>query len=95
MLYEEEIREKLGSENVDSVLDKIRRGNLLQDDLKAIARKMHPYVYGNLVHDLDHKPDYLFRKILDSWFNECLYKKTDEESKREFINIVQGVEDKR
>ena len=95
MLFEEEIREKLGSENVDLVLDKIRRGNLLQDDLKAMARKMHPYVYGDLVHDLDHRPDYLFRKMLDSWYNQCLYNKTDEEAKREFINIVQNVKNNR
>ena len=95
MLYEEEIRGKLGSENVDSVLDKIRRGDLLQDDLKAMARKMHPYVYGDLVHDIDHKPDYLFRNILDSWYNQCLYNKTDEEAKREFINIVQNINNNR
>ena len=95
MLYEEEIRGKLGSENVDSVLDKIRRGDLLQDDLKAMARKMHPYVYGDLVHDIDHRPDYLFQNILDSWYNQCLCKKTDEEAKREFINIVQNVNNNR
>ena len=91
MLYEEEIREKLGSENVHWVLDKIRRGNLLQDDLKAITRKRHPYVYGDLVHDIDHTPDYLFQKILDSWYNQCLYKKTAKEAKKEFITIVQNV----
>ena len=95
MLYEEEIREKLGSENVDLVLDKIRRGNLLQDDLKAMARKMHPYVYGDLVHNLDHRPDYLFQNILDSWYNQCLCKKTDEEARREFNNIVQNVNNNR
>ena len=95
MDYEEEIRGKLGAENVDSVLDKIRRGNLLQDDLKAMARKMHPYVYGDLVHDIDHKPDYLFQNILDSWYNQFLYKYTDEEAQMEFIDIVQSVENKR
>ena len=56
MLYEEEIRETLGSENVDLVLDKIRRGNLLQDEIKAMARKMHPYVYGDLVAKLSQVP---------------------------------------
>ena len=95
MLYEEEIRGKLGSENVDLVLDKIRQGNLLKDDLEAMARKMHPYVYGDLVHDIDHKPDYLFQKMLDSWYNQCICKYTDEEAKMEFINIVQSVENKR
>ena len=97
MDYEEEIWQKLGKENVDLVLDKIRRGNLGHEDLKVIARKMHSYVYGDFVHASrgDHKPEYLFRLCLDRWYNESLYVKTSLEATEEFMKIVQDVEGKR
>ena len=97
MDYEEEILQKLGKENVDLVLDKIRRGNLGHDDLKVIARKMHPYVYGALVHASrgDHSPDYLFKLCLDKWYNESLCERASVEAKEEFMKIIQDVNCKR
>ena len=99
MDYEEEIWEKLGKENVDLILNRIRQGDIGHDDLKVIGRKMHPYVYGELVHvhasRRDHKPEYLFRLCLDKWYNESLCKRTSLEAKDEFMKIIQDVEGKR
>ena len=97
MDYEEEIWQKLGKENVDLVLDKIRRGNLGHEDLKVIARKMHSYVYGDFVHASrgDHKPEYLFGLCLDKWYNQSLCKRSSAEAKEEFRKIMQDVKGKR
>ena len=97
MDYEEEVREKLGSGNVGIVIDKIRRGSLLKGDVIAMAREMHPNVFDNLVqnHEIDNRPDFIFLFTLDYWYNHCLRKITDEEAKREFVNIVQKVENQR
>ena len=92
MQYEEEIKEKLGSENVDSVKKEIRNGRINHYELEQIAKYMGNNVYGVYVHNKkEYELTYLFQLMLDSWYNESLYEKSNEEAQKKLHDIIQKV----
>ena len=74
MEYETEIREKLGSTNVDLILSEIENGRIKEDELKIIALHMHGNVHGVYENRIRERSQlvHVFMHMLDSWFNEVL-----------------------
>ena len=93
MDYKKEIKEKLGSENVDNVLKEIRNGRINENQLKQISKYMGDNVYGVYVQNRKKESEltYLFQLMLDSWYNQSLCKKSNEEAQKELHVIIQEV----
>ena len=93
MYYKEEIKEKLGSENVDNVLKEIRNGRTNDNELEQIAKYMGNNVYGVYVQNRKKESEltYLFQLMLDCWYNDSLCEKSNEEAQKELYDIIQKV----
>ena len=96
MDWEEDIKEKLGAVNVEIVKREIRNGKINNDKLKELANCMHKEVYGDFIHNerQGHNLVYLFRKMLDCWYNKslCVKSKSNEDAQTEFRSLLQEVE---
>ena len=94
MDYKKEIKEKLGSENVDNVLKEIRNGRINENQLKQISKYMGDNVYGVYVQNRKKESEltYLFQLMLDSWYNQSLCKKSNEEAQKELHDILTSPE---
>ena len=94
MDYKKEIKETLGSENVDNVFKEIRNGRINENQLKQISKNMGDNVYGVYVENekKDYKLTYMFQLMLDSWYNQSLCKKSNEEAQKELHDIMTSQE---
>ena len=94
MNFQKEVIQKLGSENVERVLQDIRQGRINHDRLQLLALEMHPNVNGVFSRE-SRKPDteleFVFRRMLDEWWNECLCTKSEEEARKELVLALQRV----
>ena len=92
MEYETEIREKLGSENVDLILSEIGHGRIKEEELKIIAHQMHGNVHGVFVDKIRERSQHVhvFMHMLDSWFNEVLCEPSID-GRRELHKILEDV----
>ena len=94
MNFQKEVIQKLGSENVEKVLQDIRQGRINHDRLQLLAYEMHPNVNGVFSRE-SRKPDseleFVFRRMLDEWWNECLCTKSEEEARMELVLALQRV----
>ena len=60
--------------NLEIVINSIRDGHTVSDNIKIIAISMSQKAYGVVVHNRNEEPDMIFRKVLDCWYSEYLYK---------------------
>ena len=72
MLYEQDVRQELGSEVVDCLLEAVDHGYLSLQQVEDLARGLHPTVGGNFLR-LKQLPNFNFdraslRKILSDWY---------------------------
>ena len=90
MIYEFEINDKLGSENVGILQKEIQNARIQYDELKQMAKYMDDNVFGVFVQNekQGHASTYLFKMMLDSWYNISLHKNSIEEAQTELRNIL-------
>ena len=93
MDWESEIKDKLGSENVAILIKAIQDGRIQSDELKLMANYMDGNVNGVYVQNekKGHDLTYLFRLMLDGWYQYSLYNKTKEDAQKELYNILKKV----
>ena len=90
MIYEFEINDKLGSENVGILQKEIQNARIQYDELKQMAKYMDDNVFGVFVQNekQGHASTYLFKMMLDSWYNISLHKNSKDKAQTELHNIL-------
>ena len=87
-----EVKECLGVRNLEIVIDSIRDGHTVSDNIKMIAismsvMEMSTRAYGVVVHNSRESPEVIFRKVLDCWYNDYLFKHK-ENGLEKFLDIL-------
>ena len=74
MEMEDEITERLSSENLELLLNEVRTGKIKEKEVKRIALRMHGNVHGIFVEKIKKsKLDVVFMYMIDGWYNEVIY----------------------
>ena len=88
MNRETEVHNELGEENVKRFVRNVRNGSINKAKLEQISWKMGGNVHGTITqNEARVDPDHLALLLLDTWYNEELYK-PDIDSKRRFFDIL-------
>ena len=88
MNQEADVHFELGKKNVKLFVRNVRNGNINKSKLKQISWKMGGNVHGTFTqNEVREETAHLALLLLDTWYNEELYK-PDVDSKQRFFDIL-------
>ena len=90
-LYDAEVKERLGREAFNHMVDRVSSGVISGQHMKDIASQLHPHIFGNHLRRMESGKacdDAEFRRILSDWFNQELYNLDQKTALSRLISIL-------